>query len=83
MLRVVLGRARPDTEWSGRLSGLQFDSASRVRKSARSRDATSMSLTVTKSHGEEVDLEANGKPRTELLNDGDGMDRTNEVKLRI
>jgi hypothetical protein len=24
MLRVVLGRARPDTEWSAKLSGLHF-----------------------------------------------------------
>ena len=26
MLRVILGRARPDTEWSGKISGLQFSS---------------------------------------------------------
>jgi hypothetical protein len=24
MLRVALGRARPDTEWSGKVSGLEF-----------------------------------------------------------
>jgi hypothetical protein len=26
MLRVVLGRARPETEWSGEISGLKFSS---------------------------------------------------------
>jgi hypothetical protein len=26
MLRVTLGRARPETEWSGRISGLEFNS---------------------------------------------------------
>jgi hypothetical protein len=26
MLRVILGRARPETEWSGKVSGLEFSS---------------------------------------------------------
>jgi hypothetical protein len=30
MLRVVLGRACPDTEWSGKISGLQSNSASGI-----------------------------------------------------
>ena len=64
MLRVVLRRARPDTEWSGKVSGLQFNSAPGVQESARSRGATSTILTVPRSHrGEEVDLEANGDPQ--------------------
>jgi hypothetical protein len=60
MLRVVLGRARPDKEWSGKVSGLQFSSASEGQESANSRGATSTILTVPSSrHEEEVDLEAN------------------------
>ena len=53
MLRVVLGRARPDTEWSGKISGLQFNSAPGVQESTKSRGVTSTILTVP------VDLEAN------------------------
>jgi hypothetical protein len=61
MLRVVLGRARPDTEWNGKISGLQFSSAPGVQESTRSRLATSTILTVARSHhGEEANLEANG-----------------------
>jgi hypothetical protein len=67
MLRVVLGRARPDTEWSRKMSGLQFNSAG-VQESTRSRGVTSTILTVPSSHhGEEVDLEANREFRTEPL----------------
>jgi hypothetical protein len=67
MLRVVLGRARPDTEWSGKISGLQFNSAPGVQGSARSRSATgSTTLTIPSSqHGEEIDLEAYAEFRTE------------------
>jgi hypothetical protein len=82
MLRVVLGRARPDAEWSGKISGLQFRSAPGVRESARSRDATSTIVMIPRSHHEEaVDLEANGEPRTESLN-GDGMSGVDEVNLK-
>ena len=64
MLRVVLGHARPDAEWSAKISDLQFKSAPGVQESARSRGATSTILTVPRSHrGEEVDLEANGDPQ--------------------
>jgi hypothetical protein len=81
MLRVVLGRARPDTEWSGKISGLQFNSAPGVEESARSRGAISTILTVPRSHhGEEVDLETNGEPRTEPLDVQERMGIENEVK---
>ena len=61
MLRVVLGRARPDIEWSGKVSSLHFDSAPGVQESVRSRGATSTILTVPRSHrGHSVDLETNG-----------------------
>jgi hypothetical protein len=62
MLRVVLGRARPDKEWSGKISGLRFNSLPGIQESARSGGITSTILTVPRSHyGEEaVDLEANG-----------------------
>jgi hypothetical protein len=86
MLRVVLGRARPDTEWSGKISGLQFNSAPGVQESVRSRGVTSTILTVPRSHhGEEVDLEANGnlEPRTEPLNLAEGMSGTKEEKASI
>jgi hypothetical protein len=33
MLRVVLGRARPDSEWSGKVSRLEFTSSQAVRAS--------------------------------------------------
>jgi hypothetical protein len=60
MLRVVLGRGRPDTAWSEKISGLQFNSAPEVKESARSRGALSTILTVPRNHrGEENDLEAN------------------------
>jgi hypothetical protein len=60
MLRVVLRRARPDTEWSKKISSLQFNSAPGVQQSTRSRGVTSTILTVPRSHlGEEMDLEAN------------------------
>jgi hypothetical protein len=63
MLRVVFGRARLDSEWSGEISGIQFNSAPEVPESARSRGLTSsMILTVSRNHcGEEVDVEANGE----------------------
>jgi hypothetical protein len=84
MLRVVLGRARPDTEWSGKVSGLRFGSAPGVQESARSRGATSTIATVLRSHhGEEADLEeANGdsKPTTERLELAEELGRTEEEK---
>ena len=75
MLRVVLGRARPDTEWSGKISGLQFSSAPGVQESVRSRGAASTVLTVPRSHhGEVVDLKANREPETQRLDGEVGMD---------
>ena len=74
MLRVVLGRARPDTEWSGKISGLQFNTAPGVQESVSSRDATSTILTVPRSHpGGAIDLEANGEPRIERLDGEEGL----------
>jgi hypothetical protein len=71
MLRVVLGRARPDTEWSGKISDLQFNSVPGVQESTRSRDATSTILTVPRGHPVgEVDLEVNEGPRIEPLAGG-------------
>jgi hypothetical protein len=86
MLRVVLGHARPDIEWSRKSSDLHFSSAPRVQKSTRSRGATSMILTVPRScHGEEVDLEVNQESelRTEPLNWEERMGRTNEEKVAV
>ena len=70
MLRVALGRARPETEWSGKISGLEFRSnpggGAGVQASAdRSRShgnsggfGTNTILTVPRSHLEyEVDIE--------------------------
>ena len=77
MLRVVLGRARPDTEWSGKISDIQFNAAPGVQESMRSRGATSTILTVPRSHhGEEVDMETSRepKPKTEHLDEKAGMD---------
>jgi hypothetical protein len=55
MLRVVLGRARPDTEWSRKISALRFNSTSG--------GMTSTMLTVSRSHDVvELDLEANREP---------------------
>jgi hypothetical protein len=84
MLRVVLGRARPDTEWSGKISGLHFNSAPGVPESVRSRGVTSTILTVPRSHHqEEVDLEADGVPRTEPSDREEEMCGINEGKARI
>jgi hypothetical protein len=87
MLRVVLGHARPDTEWSGKISGLQFNSAPGVQESARSRGLASTILTVPRSHyGEEaVDLQANGdvESTSEPLDLTQGMGETMEEKARI
>jgi hypothetical protein len=68
MLRVALGRARPETEWSGKISGLQFTSNPGGRAGAldgsRSHGTagefgTNTILTVPRSHLEhEVDIEA-------------------------
>jgi hypothetical protein len=85
MLRVVLGRARPDTERGGKLSGLQFKSAPGAQESARSRGAISTIWTIPRSdHEEEVDLEANGEPcRTEPLSREKEMSGINEGIARI
>jgi hypothetical protein len=87
MLRVVLGRARPDTKWSGKISGLQFNSAPGVQESARLRDVTSTILTVPRSrYGEEaVDLEVNRDVEStgEPLDSTKGMGETMEEKARI
>ena len=83
MLRVVLGRARPDTEWSQKISGLQFNSAPGIRGSTRSRGATGTILTVLRSHhGDEVDLEANGEPKTEPSDQEEEMGEINEERMR-
>jgi hypothetical protein len=85
MLRVVLGHARPDTEWSEKISGLRFNSAPGVQESARSSGVTSTIMTVPRSHHmEEVDLEANGdlETRTEPLNLAERMCGTEEEKTR-
>ena len=77
MLRVVLGCARPDTEWSGKISGLQFSSGPRVQESMRSRGAASTILTVPRS--QEADLE----PRSEPLHLAEGMGEMKVEKERI
>ena len=72
MLRVALGRARPDTEWSGKISGLEFCSnpggaaqpsaAERLRlQGAAGRFGTNTILTVPRSnfgYEGDVNLEA-------------------------
>jgi hypothetical protein len=86
MLRVVLGRARPDTEWSGKFSGLHFNSAPGVPGSVISRGVTSTIWTVPRSHhrpGEEIDLEATGEPRAEPSDREEEMGGIDEVKARI
>jgi hypothetical protein len=84
MLRVVLGRARPDTEWSGKVSALHFNSAPGVQDTGRSRGATSTILTVPRSHrGEEADLEANGEARTGPSDGEDGKHGMNKAKASI
>jgi hypothetical protein len=81
MLRVVLGRARPDREWSRTISDLQFNSAPGVQENTRARGATSTILTVSRSHRGEVeaDLETNGEP----LDGREGIDGVNEGKARV
>jgi hypothetical protein len=72
MLRIALGRARPETEWSGKISGLEFTSnpgggagAQASADGSRSHGTsggfrTNTILTVPQSHLEHdrVDLEA-------------------------
>ena len=78
MLRVALGRARPETEWSGKISGLEFGSNPGGRAGAqasadRSRShgtvggfGTNTIHTVPRSHLEhEVDIEAGNGPNDE------------------
>jgi hypothetical protein len=81
MLRVVLGRARPDTDWSGgKISSIQFNTASR---SARSRGATGTIMTVPRSYFGEINLEANAELRTDPLTREEGMSGKDESKMRI
>ena len=83
MLRVVLGRARPDAEWSGKVSGLQFKSSPGIHESARSRDATNTIVTVPRTHnGEDVDLEANEESKAESSG-GEEMSGVYEAKAGI
>jgi hypothetical protein len=78
MLRVVLGRARPDTEWSGKISGLRFNSAPGAQESARSRDVTSTILTVPRSHHEQIfDVE------TDPLDGEEGVGERNAATARV
>jgi hypothetical protein len=71
MLRVSLGHARPEAEWSGKISGLEFSSNPGGRAGALAsayglrshstggRFGTNTILTVLRSHFEhEVDIEA-------------------------
>jgi hypothetical protein len=71
MLRVALGRARPETEWSGNVSGLKFGSNPRGRVGTQASTdilrshstgggfGTNTILTVPRSHIEDdVDIEA-------------------------
>jgi hypothetical protein len=84
MLCVVLKRIHPDTEWSGKISGLQFSSTPGTQESARSQGVTSTILTVPRSHhGEAVNLEANGEPRTKPVDVEAGMGEINEENTRI
>ena len=84
MLRVVLGRARPDTEWSGKISGLQFNSAPGIQESAISEGATSTILTVPRTHHrEEVYLGANEEPSTEPSDWEEEMGGINQGKARF
>jgi hypothetical protein len=86
MFRVAVGRACPDTERSGKISGLRFGSAPGVQESARSRGAASTILTVRRSYPEEEDdLEANRECGTGPL-PVDGKERildTNGGSVRI
>jgi hypothetical protein len=82
MLRVVLGRARPDTAWSAKVSGLEFNSSPGIRESARSRDATNTITMVPRTYnGEEVDLEASLEAKPESSG-GEEMSGGYEVKAR-
>ena len=73
MLRVALGCARPDTEWSGKISGLEFNSnpgggiqafvtgTSRSQGTGHEGCGTNTILAVSRSnfqHEVEVDLKA-------------------------
>jgi hypothetical protein len=84
MLRVVLGRARPDTEWSGKISGLRFNSAPGVQESERPRGAASTILTIQSSRrAEEVDLEENAGLRIDPLAREEEMSEMDEGKATI
>jgi hypothetical protein len=85
MLHVVLGRNNSVSEWSRKISGLQFKSTPGIQESTRSGGETSAILTITRSHlnhVEEIDLEAN----TESFNQKEGnpgMSGTEEMKAKI
>ena len=73
MLRAVLRRAHPDTEWSGKISGLQFNSAPEVQEIA----------TAPRSNRGEVHLEANGEPRPDPSEREEDMGGINKRRARI
>jgi hypothetical protein len=84
MLRVVLGRARPDTEWSEKISGLQFNSTPGAQERTRSGDASAIMTVPRSPNGREtVDLDANGESRTAPLDSEEEIYGMKEGKTRI
>jgi hypothetical protein len=60
MLRVSLGRARPETEWNVKISGLEISSNPGGRTGAQA-FGTNNNVTVPQSHLEhEIDVEGRG-----------------------
>jgi hypothetical protein len=76
MLRVALDRDRPESEGSGRISGLQFDSSSPGAAASRSHGPMSTVFTVpTAGYGNsatESDLEA-GSGRAQFDRDSEQL----------
>ena len=66
MLRVALGRARPDTEWSAKISGIEFNSDLQAAADgtgtrtgdARSRGAVSSILMIPSQDTQGGDIES-------------------------
>jgi hypothetical protein len=81
MLRVALGRARPETEWNDKISGLEFNSNSGGGAEAVSADSS-------RSHGTGGGFGTNAiltVPRTHLEHEFDHRARdgiSNEVSVR-
>jgi hypothetical protein len=78
MLRVVLGRARPDTEWSTKISDIEFNSDSQTARASSaasgnddtiwgSRGAITTILTIPRSQNIQG-------AKTELVNHSQGTD---------